>query len=263
VARLLLACAAVCSGVVGCSEAAGPVERPALPGELTLATFNVYFPAADDADTVATVGELGADVILLQEISPRWQVVLEQRYHESYPYRLFAPAGGAGGLGVLSRFPLRDEGFLKAPIKHPAWLVGVHTPLGDLHVLNVHLRASKRPGQNLLSGLFSRSSDHELEIRAFFAASRAPPDVVAGDFNEGPSGSAIKWLLGRGFVDALEQHRPGEPTFRTLGGLYATTLDHVLLGEGLSTVDAWVLRRGNSDHWPVVVRLRRANPGTR
>ena len=259
--RLLAVCVAA-FGALGCSEVAGPVERPRLPGEFTLATFNVYFPAADDAETVATVGELGADVILLQEISPRWQQVLEQRYGESYPYRLFAPAGGAGGLGVLSRFPLRDEGLLAPPIKHPAWLVGVVTPAGDLHLLNVHLRASKRPGQNVLSGLFSRSSDHELEIRTFLAACRAPPQVVAGDFNEGPRGAAVQWLVQRGFADALEQHHPGEPTFRALGGLYTSTLDHVLLGPELTTIDAWVLRRGNSDHWPLIVRLRRAAPET-
>ena len=246
--------------VVGCRETPGPSALPRSPRELTLATFNVYFPAADDAETVAAVGETGADVVLLQEISPRWREVLEHRYAETYPHRAFAPAGGAGGLGVLSRFPLRDDGVLKAPIKHPAWLLTVHTPAGALTLLNVHLRASRRPGQNLVAGLFSMSSDHEREIRAFVDAARVEPDVIAGDFNEGPRGGAVSWLIGRGFVDALERHHPGEATFRTMAGIYASTLDHVLVGPQLSIIDAWVLRRGNSDHWPLIVRLRRAEP---
>ena len=241
--------------LLGCHDTPGPRARPASANELTLATFNLYFPAAEDAETVATVGATGADVVLLQEVSARWREVLEQHYAAAYPYRVFAPAGGAGGLGVLSRFPLRDGRLLNAPIKHPAWLLRVRTPAGDLAVLNVHLRASRRPGQGLIAGLFSMSSDHEREIRALLDAAGVEPDIIAGDFNEGPRAGAVSWLARRGFVDALERHHPGEATFRTLGGIYASTLDHVLIGPRLSAVDAWVLRRGNSDHWPLVVRL--------
>jgi endonuclease/exonuclease/phosphatase (EEP) superfamily protein YafD len=249
----------VCSGpVLACRETPGPSARPRSPEEFTLATFNVYFPAADDPETVAAVGETGADVVLLQEISSRWREVLERQYASVYPYRAFAPAGGASGLAVLSRFPVQDGGILKPAIKHPAWLLAVHTPAGDLHLLNVHLRASRRPGQNLIAGLFSLSDDHEVEIRDFLDAARVEPDVIAGDFNEGPRGGAVTWLAQRGYVDALERHHPDEPTFRTLAGMYASTLDHVLVGARLSVVDAWVLRRGNSDHWPLVVRLRPA-----
>ena len=228
------------------------------PGELTLATFNLHFEAAEDTETVAAVGELAADIVLLQEVSPRWQEVLEQRYGTRYPHRLFAPARGAGGLGVLSRFPLLDQGLLAAPIHHPAWLVAAHTPAGELHLLNVHLRASRRRGQSLLAGLYSMSSDHELELRHFLENARVAPQVIAGDFNEGPHGAAVRWLLARGFSDALQQHQPGVPTFRALGGLYTSTFDHVMLAAELIAVDAWVVRRGSSDHWPLVVRLRRA-----
>jgi endonuclease/exonuclease/phosphatase (EEP) superfamily protein YafD len=254
---------AIAGGALGCSEAVPSPERPVSPGDFTLGTFNVYFPAADDVETAAAVGETAADVLLLQEISPRWREVLEQRYASIYPHRLYAPAGGAGGLAVLSRFPLRDEGLIAPAIKHPAWLVGVHTPAGDLEVLNVHLRASKRPGQNLLAGLFGMSSDHEREIRAFLAACRLDPEIIAGDFNEGPHGGAVEWLTQRGYVDVLETQHPGTPTFRALGGLYKATLDHVLLRGAVSAVDAKVLRRGQSDHWPLVIRARKLDSPTR
>jgi endonuclease/exonuclease/phosphatase (EEP) superfamily protein YafD len=261
-AARLMAGLALSVAAFGCHDA-GPSARPRSLNEFTLATFNVYFPAADDPETVAAVGATGADVVLLQEISLRWRDVLERRYAEVYPYRAFFPAGGAGGLGVLSRFPIRNGGLLKAPIKHPAWLLGVTTPAGDLTVLNVHLRASRRPGQNLIAGLLSMSNDHEREIRELLGGAGVEPDIVAGDFNEGPQGGAVTWLVARGFVDALERHHPNEPTFRTLAGMYSSTLDHVLCGARLSVIDAWVLRRGNSDHWPLVVRVRRAAASAR
>jgi hypothetical protein len=60
----------------------------------TVASFNLYFPASDDPSTIEAVGETGADVVFLQEVSPRWQSVLDQRYRELYPHQLFAAAGG-------------------------------------------------------------------------------------------------------------------------------------------------------------------------
>lgn len=199
-------------------------------------------------------------MVFLQEVSPRWEEVLRERYVHIYPHMLFAPAGGAGGLGVMSRFPLEDAGFLPAVLKHPAWLVRVRAPQGDLIVLNVHLRASTRPGQNLISGLLGMSADHEAEIRAFFRAANAEPHVVVGDFNEGADGAALEWLERQGFINSLSYYRPGEPTWRALGGVLRNDLDHILARGCVEPLDAWVIRSGNSDHWPVVARLDVASP---
>jgi len=255
VAGLLLAAV----GVSGCGPALRHDERPPVPaqgdGHFTLATFNLYFGAWNDPSTVELVGRSGADVIFLQEVSHEWESVLRRRYHDAYPQMLFAAAGAASGIGVISRFPLRDEGLLPAVWKHPAWLIGVQTPRGEIHVLNVHLRASRRPHQNLIAGLLGMGADHELEIRRFVESCVVEPTLVVGDFNEGPEGSAVEWLERRGFVDALGRHRPGEPTARALGGLYESTLDHILFQPSLPALDAWVQRGGNSDHWPVLARF--------
>jgi endonuclease/exonuclease/phosphatase family metal-dependent hydrolase len=201
------------------------------------------------------VGITGADVIFLQEVSHEWESVLRRRYRDAYPQMLFAAAGAASGLGVISRFPLRDEGLLPPVWKHPAWLIGVQTPRGEVHVLNVHLRATRRPHQNLIAGLLGMGADHELEIRRFVAACRVAPTLVVGDFNEGQAGSAVEWLERQGFVDALGRYRPGEPSARALGGLYESTLDHILFQPSLPALDAWVLRGGHSDHWPVLAQF--------
>lgn len=244
-----------------CSSPDRPARLPAPDGaNLTIATFNVHFARAGDASTLEAVGRTGADVIFLQELSPGWQTALSERYTETYPFMLFAPARGAGGLGVLSRWPLEDAGFLPAVIHHPAWLVKVGFPPASLHVLNVHLRASRRRGQNLLSGLIGMSADHEEEIATFMRRANAPPSIVLGDFNEGFRGTAIGWLEQRGFVNALAVHDPDMPTWRAGWGVFRSTLDHVLTRGCVSSIDAWVLHAGASDHWPVVARLNVAPP---
>jgi endonuclease/exonuclease/phosphatase (EEP) superfamily protein YafD len=253
-----MVCRLALLGALGSGCAAAP-HVPAAPGDgrphVTVASFNLYFPAADDAPTVEAVGETLADVVFLQEVSPRWQSVLGERYHGVYPYQLFAAAGGASGLGVLSLFPLEDEGLLPPLLKHPAWLVRVQAPGGAVDVLNVHLRASRRPGQGLLAGLFTLGSDHEAEIQGFLRACAVQPDLVVGDFNEGPRGSAVAWLTQRGFIDVSSGHHPIEATWRTLSGLVRSTLDHILVRGRFAPADAWVLHAGNSDHWPLIARL--------
>jgi endonuclease/exonuclease/phosphatase (EEP) superfamily protein YafD len=246
-------------GASGCGRALRHDPHQPAPGQgggrFTLATFNLYFPAWGDPSTVELIGLTGADVIFLQEVSHEWEGVLRRRYHDAYPQMLFAAAGAASGLGVISRFPLQDEGLLPSVWKHPAWLISVQTPGAEVRVLNVHLRASRRPHQNLIAGLLGMGADHELEIRRFVEACRVEPNLVVGDFNEGQAGAAVQWLERRGFVDALGLHRPGEPTARALGGLYESTLDHILFQPPLPALDAWVLRGGNSDHWPVLARF--------
>jgi endonuclease/exonuclease/phosphatase family metal-dependent hydrolase len=241
--------------------ACAPRARPAqLPNEgatvLGVATFNLHHETFADVETVELVGETGADVVFLQEVSPAWQRVLMARYAVEFPHQLYRAAGGAGGLGVLSRWPLEDMNFLAPAVKHPAWLVSVRTPGGDLPALNVHLRASRRPGQGLIDGLLTQSDDHRREIEAFVDACSVEPWLVAGDFNEGPEGSAVTWLERRGMLNALPRYRPGQATWRALGNLLTLTLDHVVAArDRLHVLDAWVLRGGNSDHWPVLVRL--------
>jgi endonuclease/exonuclease/phosphatase family metal-dependent hydrolase len=238
-----------------CSAPSNP-PRPPREGtqQLTVASFNLHFPVAGDPETTEAVGNASSDVVFLQEVSPHWEAALRQRYAGVYPHALFAPAGGASGLGVLSRFPLEERGVMPPVASHPAWLVRVVTPRADLYVLNVHLRAAQRPGQNILSGILSIASDHETEIRTFFENSHAPPDVVVGDFNEGPGGPAITWLEQRGFVDALDRYRPFQPTWRALG-VFRATYDHILTRGPASALDAWVLCEGRSDHWPIAARL--------
>lgn len=221
----------------------------------TVATFNVYHPASSDLETVEAVARTGADVIFLQEVTPAWQHVLEQRYEAEYPHRAFAAAGGAGGLGVLSRFPLSAHRVLPAVIKHPASLVQVHTPGGEVQVLNVHLRSVLRKGRSFVAAYFSVGSDHVQELRGFLAASRPMPTLIVGDFNENPGGPATEWLERRGFVDALPRHRRAQHTWRTLGGALRLALDHILFDGAFESLDAWVVPSGNSDHLPVVARL--------
>lgn len=246
--------------LVGCGE------RPLTPREPTpgvahfkLATFNIRDENATDPATLDAIGQLGAEVIALQEVTHEAEPLIRARYQDRYPYMLFYPSGSAG-LGFLSQWPVEDRG-LTDPGRgwHPAWHVWVHTPAGMLETLVVHLRAPEGKGLANVSSVAALSSDHRQEIKTFTDVCAGDlPVVVLGDFNESPDGAAVQFLEDRGFRNALPLYRPGQFTWRapkSVGGQFNSTIDHILFDPRMEPLDAYTLNIGRSDHLPVVADL--------
>jgi endonuclease/exonuclease/phosphatase family metal-dependent hydrolase len=138
----------------------------------------------------------------------------------------------------------------------PGWIVKAKTPVGVVQVVNVHLRPplSER-GSVTPSAYFGTGSIRREEVRLLSEKLDAgAATLVVGDFNENDSGKAVAWLREHGFADALRQFDSSANRWEwrtsviTLRGRY----DHVLCSKDLKCMDAGVMRRGASDHFPVV-----------
>jgi len=91
----------------------------------------------------------------------------------------------------------------------------IDTPNGTFKILNTHLRMATGEHGNAVQSYLRSRADHDFEIRLFMSQSTAAvPTLVAGDFNEGPNGAAVRYLDGVGFENALPLYHPGEPTWR-------------------------------------------------
>jgi endonuclease/exonuclease/phosphatase (EEP) superfamily protein YafD len=255
----LVGCVASVLTAIGCVE---PPLTPVAPTpgapHFTVMSYNIHLDSASEPTTLAAIGGSDADILALQEVTHDTEAILRERYAAEYPHHLFHPAGGAGGLAVLSRFPLTDRGILPGPGGwHPAWHVEVEMPGLRLQLLNLHLRAVfSAPG--VLQSYLDTDRDHLLQIADFAAPLDADlSTVVLGDFNEGPDGVAIDYLEARGFSNILPEFHPGQPTwrFRSIGNQFETTFDHILYDESLKPLNAWVERKGASDHLPVLAHL--------
>src|SRR6186997_1192815 len=94
----------------GCSHE--PTRQPRAPGKqptLRLMTYNVNFGIPGDGPTLAAIESGRADVVFLQEINKPWVDSLRATFAATYPHMAFYPRGGAGGIGVMSRRPIRDQ----------------------------------------------------------------------------------------------------------------------------------------------------------
>lgn len=244
---------AACASPPRLARAPAPHEQA-----LTVATYNVNFGLASDPATLSAVGATGADIVLLQETTPGWELAIRASLAAEYPHMAFHHSGGAGGLGVLSRHPIEVDVLPATRGWFPALRVRVQSPLGPVQCLSVHLRPPLSESGSVVSGYLTTPSVRTAEMQAF-AADLGPdiPTVVAGDFNEG-SGGALDHLESLRFVDAVPEFHATAPTWRwsTSVGEITASLDHVLYRD-LVPIDARVVQAGRSDHLPVVVTFVR------
>ncbi|HEX7670751.1 MAG TPA: endonuclease/exonuclease/phosphatase family protein, partial [Polyangiaceae bacterium] len=194
-----------------------------------------------------------------------WHQVITARYSDEYPYMLFHAMTGSEGLGVLSKFPIEDLGFLlEVHGWHPAWHVQIDMPMGPVQMLDTHLRSLFRGESNALSSYLSTSDDHLGEIEGFTAFCKpGQPTLVLGDFNESPDGEAVGYLEAppRGFQNALPLYHPGQPTWHDPPAWQMEeTIDHIFFNSQFDSLNSWVLNGGNSDHLPVLAHLEEAPP---
>lgn len=130
--------------VGGCQPAAPKAPAPLVKQkqQLKVVTFNVNFSGVDMAKAARVLRKTDADVVALQETTPAWEQSLRRRLRGLYPVQRYRHAGGAGGLAFLSKYPLNSLKVIPPPAQgwFPAWLVQVRTPLGQVLLLNVHLR---------------------------------------------------------------------------------------------------------------------------
>jgi endonuclease/exonuclease/phosphatase family metal-dependent hydrolase len=257
--------AILCALTSACTAPAPVTARAPTPGadHFTVMTYNVHKDRSRDPRTIDAIGAPNADIVCLEEVTHAWADTVRQRYASQYEYMLFAPKENAGGLAVLSHFPLEDHGVIPVPGDlHPGWVVHVVTPTTRVQLIAVHLRSLFNGTRDWVSNYFATGRDHIAETRLFFDhASSDLPTIVAGDFNESPNGSAVELLEGRGFQNVLPMFKPGQFTWKGKLLGYDMMIDHVMIDRSFEPLDGWVERNGNSDHFPVIahVEVRRQN----
>jgi endonuclease/exonuclease/phosphatase family metal-dependent hydrolase len=234
--------------------------------KLRVMTYNVNFGLEGDRAGLAAIASASPDLVLLQETTPAWETALVAGLGATFPHHRFEHPRRewvAGGLGILSRWPIVSIERLDPPVGAPffAWRVIVDAPGGTLQLVNVHLHPPISHSGSWILGYVTTRPIRQREAEAHVARlDPALPTIVLGDFNEEDDGMALAVFRARGFTNALPQFQPDADTWQWPLGTSAILrfrLDHILYDEHFRAIGAAVVDRGRSDHAPVWADLER------
>jgi endonuclease/exonuclease/phosphatase (EEP) superfamily protein YafD len=229
--------------------------------DITVVTFNIG-GVGFRAGPGELLAEWDADVAAFQECEDPFSAAI----YEVRGWHAWAE----GSLCLVSRFPLLQTRVMDAEVIHRAdgsGLVVSHLLQGDegtFWLTNVHLE-TPREGLGLIRGgrvgegvdqlerdAIMRDIEHR-QARAF-AAEQPGRKIVVGDFNTPPE-SRIYRTEWRGWTNAFTQVGRGFGGTR-LSGWVRARIDHVLVDDSWTVVDARPGGDVGSDHLPMIARVR-------
>jgi endonuclease/exonuclease/phosphatase (EEP) superfamily protein YafD len=253
-----------------------PFGQPLAGARLRVLTINQLYTNTRTADLVAAIRTQRADVVLIQELTPRLAEAAKRQLIDQYPYQVLAPGDTDWGLGVLSRYPLR---LAEREQDYIAQRMIVDVDGQEVALINVHPRAPQvetrrlrrfRPVKvvmNYDTTLRGRELPRLLETIDAIDG----PLIVAGDFNTSDREPPYAELAAR-LHDAFGETGWGFgftfPNDKQLARLRVpfplVRIDYIWSNGGVAPAAAHVICDfGGSDHCAVVADLVLETPDRR
>lgn len=224
---------------------------------IRLVSVNLWNGTRDVTAIGGELSDLRADLVILQEVTPRHLSTLEELgTFTSFVSKQVRTDTGHAGLGLWSRLELSDAEWFDVA-GEPQLRAWAEMPNGGrLRIYAVHapspvprkIRQWRAWFHGMAAEVSCELSEHEYPI------------AMAGDFNATSDHRPFRTLLNAGFADAVpglgRGWRMTWPTrwWPPVPALFR--LDHVLLSGGIGTSKCRVGRGRGSDHRPLIVDLR-------
>jgi len=238
---------------------------------LTVMTFNVLGLQPFTKPMIDVVREVDADIVFLQEINHLHANALRSELMVDYPYQILDPVEGVSGMGVISRYPLRETGeqlpleWVGTPQVLELDFDGVSVILVNFHTFSLQYYPLE------LANLNFRYREAQAQALANFVDRTFNPLIVAGDANATPLSDAYEiitagklkdtfqetgWSFGHTFPGSKE---PGSHRFH-IGNWYIpqwlARIDYIFVSPDWMVTEARVAPfDGVSDHRGVIAEL--------
>lgn len=224
---------------------------------LRLVSANVLYANRDVVELADDVAAEGADVVLLQEVTPRvLRDLRSSSLWSAYPYRSLAPRPLFEGAATFSRLPI-TRGCSVDVGGSPMLVTDLQTRAGALRVVNVHVVAPLTDADAAIwAGQFP--------ALARLVDDSPDPVVMAGDFNATLDHDPLDALVTGDVRDAFTVAGTGlGATWPTWGNGIPPLmrLDHVLVGGSVEVGSLTEEPSVGSDHARLVAELGISPPG--
>ena len=243
--------AVVLVGTVAPRALGGPSDPEGRAGPaLRVLSANMQFGTGSPEELVALARSTRADVLSVQELSPRLADELEAAgLGELMPEQILEPGGRGAGIGLYSRVPLA-LGSAPGQRRNPLVIAGIAVDgAPPVEVAAVH------PPPPLRAGLMPAWRG---DLRALPPATPdGPLRILAGDFNATLDHAELRRVLDTGYVDAAAEVGAGLKGTWPHGRRFPppVAIDHVLADARIGVRAFSVHTITGTDHRAVLAEL--------
>lgn len=227
-------------------------NKPDLPADLTVMTYNTGNGIAQWDDLEKAIRESGADVVAIQESMMEEVPLYHRDLADLYPYQVFY-GSGLGGIGMLSRYPILDEGLKYLASPRPYLVADLEIGNRTLTVISAHPPVIFGPGaaQDRGRGDFEMMADWAVE---------QGNSIVLADLNVSDQNEGYAVMMQRELTDAHRKSGFGlgltyPRRFTSRWSTPVIRIDYILTTDELQPLKTWVGEDGGSDHLPVLARI--------
>jgi vancomycin resistance protein VanJ len=219
-------------------------------GDLTVVTHNVNAGNPDPAGTAAQLVGSGADVVALEEVSPKETDAFRKGLAAAYPYHDIE-----GTVGLWSRYPLSGSHSVDIGIGWKRALRStVSTPHGKVAVYVAHLPSVR---VQFRSGFTAGQRDQSARMLGRAIAADPRRDVVLlGDLNGTMNDRALAPVTSQ--MRSTQGAAGDGFGFSWPAAFPMARIDQIMV-KGLEPVSSWTLPATGSDHLPVAASVAFTN----
>jgi endonuclease/exonuclease/phosphatase (EEP) superfamily protein YafD len=221
---------------------------------LLVSSTNLLMKNTHTEGIVEELKSLNADVMVFQEYSPRWHLVLGKAFSSEYPYRVHKTRRDSFGAAIYSKLPFLNQ--------NPRILVGKdHVPTYRVELMHDKVRWVLYN----IHTLPPRKFDYVIEQRRQFRDLKAmflrerDPVLLCGDFNWTEHTAFHSGLTDLGFFEGHNTMGRGRgDTWPVLGiGRYfpGIRLDHMYGFGKIHFLEHWCGYGDHSDHRPIFAQV--------
>jgi endonuclease/exonuclease/phosphatase (EEP) superfamily protein YafD len=236
----------------------GAVVLPSFPGvaavaqageaSLRLMLVNVRGSNRDHSGVLAAVRDASPDVVLFEEVNPRWFTHLSS-LSADYAFSVSDTREDNFGIALFSRLPLiepRVESIGSADV--PSIVTGLHFDGEVIRLVGTHPVPP-------VSRAYAQQRDEQLLRIGDLLSSLEPPYILLGDLNTSPWSHTFERLLDAGELLDTARGRGLQPTWPAVFWPLLMPIDHCLVSRDLRVLGRRVGPFVGSDHYPLIVDL--------
>lgn len=229
---------------------------------ISVVSFNLLFQGGDRNLTLKTLKASKAEVLLLQEVSPGWEMQLRKQF-KRYGHQYYRSHHGTHGLAVLSKYPLSDITYIHNRANRSIAQCFVIKAQQELFACNLHLASPSYMLNKESLNIREYMKTHQTRTfqwarihRYIKETAKDRPIILAGDFNTMPI-ELLYHNITKRFTDVWDRNLAYGATFPNRTSVVpepVVRIDYIFVRRAIP-IEAQLLTESGSDHLGLKARI--------